>query len=156
MDNTNIVTIADLNDHVARQVTLAGWLYNLRSSGKVLFLIVRDGTGLCQCVLEKSEENGDLFENIRRLGQESSLLVSGNVYAALLTWAILVVSLVWYGQVRGKDVQPIEPDDARRRHPEPVIDPAEQSRERRRRMGEAIVLRAWRASLMAPARRWST
>ena len=81
MDNGNIVNIANLNDHVGRRVTLAGWLYNLRSSGKVLFLIVRDGTGLCQCVLEKSEENGQLFENIKRLGQESSLLVSGSARA---------------------------------------------------------------------------
>lgn len=74
-------TIADLSKHVGQTVTLHGWLYNSRSSGKLQFLILRDGTGLCQCVMEKSDANADLFAEARRLGQESSLVVEGTVRA---------------------------------------------------------------------------
>lgn len=72
-------TIAELPDHVGQTVTLSGWLYNSRFTGKLGFLIVRDGTGLCQCVVEKKD--AELFETARRLGQESSLEVVGVVRA---------------------------------------------------------------------------
>ena len=72
-------TIAELSKHVGQTVTLSGWLYNSRSSGKLQFLILRDGTGLCQCVLEKTDANADLFETAKRLGQESSLEIDGEV-----------------------------------------------------------------------------
>jgi asparaginyl-tRNA synthetase len=71
--------IAELCQHVGETVTLSGWLYNSRSSGKLLFLVLRDGTGLCQCVLEKTDANADTFETARRLGQESSLHLTGSV-----------------------------------------------------------------------------
>jgi asparaginyl-tRNA synthetase len=74
-------TIAELGKHVGQTVTLSGWLYNSRSSGKLLFLVVRDGTGLCQCVLEKTEATAVAFDAAKRLGQESSLSVSGTVRA---------------------------------------------------------------------------
>jgi len=74
-------TIAELAQHVGQTVTLRGWLYNSRSSGKLLFLIVRDGTGLCQCVLEKTDSSADQFAAAKRLGQESSLEVDGVVRA---------------------------------------------------------------------------
>jgi asparaginyl-tRNA synthetase len=75
------VTISELAAHLGQAVTLQGWLYNCRSSGKLLFLIVRDGTGLCQCVLEKNEGTAAQFEAGSRLGQESSLRVTGTVKA---------------------------------------------------------------------------
>ncbi len=74
-------TIGELSQHVGQTVTLQGWLYNSRSSGKLLFLVVRDGTGLCQCVLEKTDAGTDLFATARHLGQESSLEVDGLVRA---------------------------------------------------------------------------
>ncbi len=74
-------TICELAQHVGQTVTLRGWLYNSRSSGKLMFLVVRDGTGLCQCVLEKTDATAGLFETARRLGQESSLCVTGTVRA---------------------------------------------------------------------------
>ena len=70
-------TIIELKNHVAEEVTLCGWLYNSRSSGKLLFLIVRDGTGLCQCVVEKGNIPDELFDELRHLGRESSLSVTG-------------------------------------------------------------------------------
>jgi asparaginyl-tRNA synthetase len=64
-----------------QEVTLAGWLYQSRSSGKVQFLIIRDGTGLCQCIIEKGKIGDELFEKLKHLGQESSLTVTGTVKA---------------------------------------------------------------------------
>ena len=74
-------TISQLSQHVGQTVTLTGWLYNSRSSGKLAFLIVRDGTGLCQCVLEKSDANLDMFEQATHAGQESTIEVTGSVRA---------------------------------------------------------------------------
>ncbi len=73
--------IVELKDNVASEVTLEGWLYNQRGSGKVQFLILRDGTGLCQCVVEKGKVPDEVFEQLRHLGQESSIRVRGVVKA---------------------------------------------------------------------------
>jgi len=73
--------IRDLANFEDKEATLAGWLYQARSSGKIQFLIVRDGTGLCQCVVEKGKVPDELFEQLKRLGQESSLTVTGTVRA---------------------------------------------------------------------------
>ena len=54
----NIVKINDLNKYVGETVKIAGWLYNMRSSGKIYFLLVRDGTGIVQCVSVKNESQG--------------------------------------------------------------------------------------------------
>ncbi len=77
----NKTYICDLKDHVDKEVTLFGWLYRGRSSGKVLFLVVRAGTGLCQCVVEKGQIPDELFKELKRLGQESSLSITGTVRA---------------------------------------------------------------------------
>ncbi|MDR3565443.1 MAG: asparagine--tRNA ligase [Negativicutes bacterium] len=71
--------IKNLARHVGEEVTVQGWLYNLRSSGKIMFLIVRDGTGLMQGVLVKKEVGEELFEQANTLTQESSLKVTGIV-----------------------------------------------------------------------------
>ena len=81
MTDNNAVYIEQLKDHVGQEVTLKGWLYNSRAGGKVRFLIVRDGTGLCQCVAEKGKVADELFEQLGHLGQESSLSVTGLVRA---------------------------------------------------------------------------
>jgi len=81
MPNNNKTYISELKSNVGREIALAGWLYQSRSSGKIQFLIVRDGTGLCQCVVEKGSVPDELFEQLKRLGQESSLTVTGTVRA---------------------------------------------------------------------------
>ena len=68
-------TVAELSQHVGQTVTLSGWLYNSRSGGKLVFLILRDGTGLCQCVVEKTDADAGIFQTAKRLGQEASLIV---------------------------------------------------------------------------------
>ncbi len=72
-------TVDKLKDFVGQDVTLQGWMYNNRPSGKLQFLILRDGTGLCQCVIEKVNLSDDLFEEVKHLGQESSLEITGTV-----------------------------------------------------------------------------
>jgi len=81
MENDVNVSIRDLNKYVDQEVTLSGWLYRGRAGGKVLFLIVRDGTGLCQCVVESSTVSEELFAQLKKLGTESSLKVTGTVRA---------------------------------------------------------------------------
>jgi len=81
MTNDNKTYISELKNNVGKEVTLAGWLYNSRASGKIQFLIVRDGTGLCQCIAEKGIVGDELFDNLKHLGQESSLTVTGTVHA---------------------------------------------------------------------------
>jgi asparaginyl-tRNA synthetase len=70
--------INELKDHIGEEVTLKGWLYNSRSSGKLVFLQLRDGTGIVQCVVFKGNSE-EVFEKAKPLGQESSLIVTGTV-----------------------------------------------------------------------------
>jgi len=81
MSNHNNTFISELKDNVGKEVTLAGWLYKGRSSGKIQFLIIRDGTGLCQCIAEYGKVPDELFEQLKHLGQESSLTITGTVRA---------------------------------------------------------------------------
>ena len=79
MDSEKSVFISDLKNYVDQKVYLKGWVYNLRSSGKVRFIILRDGTGFSQCVLVYEEKNKKLFELFDTLTQESSVQVFGLV-----------------------------------------------------------------------------
>ncbi|MBX3289723.1 MAG: asparagine--tRNA ligase [Acidobacteria bacterium] len=72
------VYIDQLKDKIGSEVTLKGWLYNSRSSGKLVFLQLRDGTGIVQCVVFKGSDE-DVFERAKSLGQESSIIVTGTV-----------------------------------------------------------------------------
>src|SRR5580658_9733 len=75
------VTVAEVGRHAGETVELAGWLYNLRRSGKICFPQLRDGTGIMQCVAVKSALPEDLFEDLKDLTQESSLIIRGKVRA---------------------------------------------------------------------------
>ena len=71
--------INKLKQNIGEAVTLKGWLYNSRSSGKLVFLQLRDGTGIVQCVTFKGNVSEEVFEAAKALGQESSLIVHGTV-----------------------------------------------------------------------------
>ena len=73
------ISIKDLSEHVGNEVTLNGWLYNKRSSGKIKFIVLRDGTGYLQCVYFKGNVSDEIFEMADKLGQESSITVTGKV-----------------------------------------------------------------------------
>jgi asparaginyl-tRNA synthetase len=75
------VYIADIARHEGQEVLLKGWLYNKRSSGKLHFLQVRDGTGVIQCVVFQGDVTPEVFEGAGHATQESSLLVTGTVRA---------------------------------------------------------------------------
>lgn len=74
----NQTYINQLKNHIGEEVTLKGWLYNTRSSGKLVFLQLRDGTGIVQCVVFKPNDE-QLYEQAKSLGQESSIIVKGRV-----------------------------------------------------------------------------
>ena len=74
-----IIHISDLKNYVGQEVTLRGWLFNKRSGGKVRFVILRDGTGYLQCVYFKGNVTEDTFTASDKIGQESSIEVTGKV-----------------------------------------------------------------------------
>ena len=76
-----IVEIRNASRHVGQEVVVQGWLYNLRESGKLLFPLFRDGTGIIQGVVVKSAVSPEVFGRARQLTQESSLRVTGKVRA---------------------------------------------------------------------------
>ena len=76
-----ITTISDIGKHEGQTVTIRGWLYNLRESGKLLFPQFRDGSGVIQGVVPKSAVPPEVFDAIKGLTQESSVIVEGKVRA---------------------------------------------------------------------------
>jgi len=71
--------ISALSKHVGEEVVVKGWLYNLRSSGKIVFPQLRDGTGIVQCVALKNTVSPETWEALKSLGQESALIIRGSV-----------------------------------------------------------------------------
>ena len=76
-----VTTIAEIGKHEGQTVTIRGWLYNLRESGKLLFPQFRDGSGVIQGVVPKSAVPPEVFDAIKGLTQESSVIVEGKVRA---------------------------------------------------------------------------
>src|SRR5438477_10694115 len=76
-----VTTIAEVGKHEGQSVTIRGWLYNLRESGKLLFPQFRDGSGVIQGVVPKNVVPPEVFDAIKTLTQESSVIVEGKVRA---------------------------------------------------------------------------
>jgi asparaginyl-tRNA synthetase len=74
-------TVGELGHHAGESVRIEGWLYNKRSSGKLQFLVLRDGTGLVQAVMSKKEVDAESWEAGSALTQEASLVIDGEVRA---------------------------------------------------------------------------
>ncbi len=73
--------ISDAAKHVGETVSVPGWLYNLRKSGKICFPLLRDGSGIMQCVAVKSAIPEELFETLKGLTQESAIILTGKIRA---------------------------------------------------------------------------
>ncbi len=73
------VTVDRIGSHVGQEVTLTGWVYNTRSSGKIRFVLLRDGTGIIQCVFIKSQVPDAAFDLADNVTQESSVEIVGSV-----------------------------------------------------------------------------
>ena len=117
MSNENAiprVTVSDIGRHVGESVEIAGWLYNLRRSGKICFPQVRDGSGILQCVAVKSALPEELFESLKDLTQESSLIIRGKVRAEARApggFELDVESATIVQRVPESDPYPITPKD---------------------------------------------
>jgi asparaginyl-tRNA synthetase len=75
----NKIYIKDLGSYVGQEISLTGWLYNKRSSGKIKFIVLRDGSGYLQCVYFKGNVSPEVFDMADRLGQESAIEVTGTI-----------------------------------------------------------------------------
>ena len=75
------IYITDLAKYVGQEITIQGWLYNKRSSGKLRFLVLRDGSGYLQCVYFKGNVTPEVFDLCDKIGQESAIEVTGKVKA---------------------------------------------------------------------------
>ncbi|MEQ1895613.1 MAG: amino acid--tRNA ligase-related protein, partial [Planctomycetota bacterium] len=76
-----VATIENLARHIGQTVTLRGWLHNKSSKGKLHFVQLRDGSGFVQCVVFQKSVPPELFEAVGKAGQESSLVLEGEVVA---------------------------------------------------------------------------
>src|ERR1700722_6519529 len=108
------IRIEDAGHHTGEPVELAGWLYNIRKSGKIVFPLLRDGTGLIQCVAVKSQLPEAVFDQIKDLTQESSLIVTGKVRSdarAAGGFELDIESVDVIQRVSEEDPYPITPKD---------------------------------------------
>src|SRR5580693_7558949 len=80
-ERTPRIRIEDAGRHAGESIEIAGWLYNLRKSGKIVFPLLRDGTGIMQCVAVKANIDEALFETLKNLTQESALILRGKIRA---------------------------------------------------------------------------
>src|SRR6266540_5618560 len=71
--------IDKIENYVGQEVTLKGWLYNIRTSGKLMFPQIRDGSGIVQGVVSQKEVTPHVWDDFQRLTQESSIIVTGVV-----------------------------------------------------------------------------
>ncbi len=78
---STVTTVEKLADHVGESVILKGWIYNKSGKGKLAFVQLRDGSGVCQCVVLKNQVSEELFDTIGEAGQESALELTGVVSA---------------------------------------------------------------------------
>lgn len=69
----------ELDQYVGQEVTLKGWVANRRESKTVVFINLRDGQGMCQCILGIDDLGEELFAEAKSLGQESSVAITGKV-----------------------------------------------------------------------------
>ncbi|MGC2791770.1 MAG: asparagine--tRNA ligase [Candidatus Sulfotelmatobacter sp.] len=109
-----VSTIAEIGKHEGQSVVLRGWLYNLRESGKLLFPQFRDGSGVIQGVVPKNAVTPEVFEAIKTLTQESSVIVEGKVRAdkrAPGGYELDVVNVQVVQRVPESDPYPITPKE---------------------------------------------
>lgn len=79
MTTENTTTIHKISRFDGQKATLQGWVHNIRSSKALVFIVMRDGSGLCQCIVAKDDVDEKVWETAEKLTQESSLKITGNV-----------------------------------------------------------------------------
>jgi asparaginyl-tRNA synthetase len=108
------VSIGEIGKHAGEKVSICGWLYNLRKSGKICFPLIRDGSGIIQCVAVKAQLPEETFEALKNLTQESSVIITGTVRAeqrAAGGYELDVTEAQVLQRVAEEDPYPITPKD---------------------------------------------
>ena len=105
------VYIQDIAKHEGSEATLRGWVYNRRSSGKLPFVLLRDGTGTIQCVGFKGNFTAEQFETLGKLTQESSLEVRGRVRKDERSPGGFELEMTGFEVLQIADPYPITPKD---------------------------------------------
>ncbi len=103
--------ISGIGEFTGQEVLLKGWVYNMRSSGKILFLQMRDGTGIIQCIIEKAVVGDEDFELASGLTQESSLEVTGTVREDARAPGGYELSVTGFSIIQIAESYPITPKD---------------------------------------------
>jgi asparaginyl-tRNA synthetase len=106
-----MAVIQDIARHAGEAVTLRGWLHNRRSSGKIHFLTLRDGTGFIQCVMSKQAVGEDAFKRADHLSQESAIVVHGTARADTRAPGGYEIDVTALDVVSGSSDYPITPKE---------------------------------------------
>ncbi len=78
---TTLIRVSQISQYIGQEVAIRGWVYNRTDKGKLVFLLVRDGSGFVQCVAFKNDLDPETFDQLVRIPQESSLIITGAVRA---------------------------------------------------------------------------
>jgi asparaginyl-tRNA synthetase len=105
------VLIESLRGHIGETVEVRGWLYHRRSSGKIHFLLVRDGSGVVQAVISRADVTEEVFAAADRLPQESSLILRGTVRADARAAGGVEISATHLQVLQEADQYPITPKE---------------------------------------------
>ena len=105
------IRIKDLKDHVGETVTINGWLYNKRGSGKLQFPIIRDGSGYLQGVMSKKEVSEESWKAVEDAGQESTVRVTGSVRVESRAPGGVELGVEAFELVHATDDYPITPKE---------------------------------------------
>ena len=73
------ISVTQISNYVGQEVTIKGWVYNRTDKGKLVFLLIRDGSGFVQCIAFKGDLEAEVFDKVMRLPQESSVIITGAV-----------------------------------------------------------------------------
>lgn len=110
-----VVSISEIAQYEGQTVTLRGWLYNSSGKGKILFIQLRDGNGIIQCVCSKADLGEAVFDQLKYAGQESSLILSGTVRKdtrSKLGFELAVTAAEVVGKAQDYPISPKEHGDA--------------------------------------------
>ena len=105
------IPIEHLKRHIGERVTIAGWATGVRSSGKIAFVQLRDGSGFVQVVARRNDLDEPLFDQVRHLTQESAIIVGGEVRADERSQGGVELGLHTLEQVSSGDGYPITPKE---------------------------------------------
>jgi len=105
------VSISQIGDHVGQRVVLRGWLAQKRSSGKIKFLSVRDGSGFVQCIASVKDVSAELFDRLDRIPLESSLEIAGTVREDPRKPGVYEVGIAEMNVLHQAEEYPIQPKE---------------------------------------------